>query len=93
MFLQPGNGSLFGTQPLGKFFLRQPNLFPRLSNQNAHPEFGVSLIVALGKISVPMLAIGAGVNLGNLNLLGLNTDKDGTPSPASGPWDLGVYEH
>jgi hypothetical protein len=58
MFLQAGDGRLFGTQPPGKFFLRQPNLFPRLPNQNAHLEFGVALIIAPGKISIPTPAIG-----------------------------------
>ncbi|MGO9245693.1 MAG: choice-of-anchor Q domain-containing protein [Verrucomicrobiia bacterium] len=37
-------------------------------------------------------AIAAGVNLGSLNLPGLNTDKDGNPRPASGPWAIGAYQ-
>jgi hypothetical protein len=38
-------------------------------------------------------AVSAGVNLSSLNLPGLNADKDGTPRPASGPWDIGAYEY
>jgi hypothetical protein len=37
--------------------------------------------------------IGRGANLSGLNLPGLNTDKDGKSRPASGPWDLGAYQH
>jgi hypothetical protein len=38
-------------------------------------------------------AIGAGANLSDLNLPGLNTDKDGKPRPTAGSWDLGAYQY
>ncbi len=37
--------------------------------------------------------IGAGANLGSLNLPGLNADIQGNPRPVSGPWDIGAYEY
>ncbi len=37
--------------------------------------------------------IGAGVNLGSLNLPGLNTDITGAPRPVTGNWDIGAYQH
>ncbi len=36
--------------------------------------------------------IGAGANLGSLNLPGLNADIAGNPRPTSGPWDIGAYQ-
>ncbi len=38
-------------------------------------------------------AIGAGVNLTGLGIVGLDVDVAGTPRPASGAWDVGAYEH
>ena len=35
--------------------------------------------------------VGAGANLTDLNLPGLNQDKDGNERPAIGPWTLGAY--
>jgi len=37
--------------------------------------------------------IGAGVNLGSLNLPGLNTDITGVLRPATGNWDIGAYQY
>jgi len=37
--------------------------------------------------------IGAGVNLGSLNLPGLNADITGVLRPANGNWDIGAYQH
>ena len=37
--------------------------------------------------------IGAGVNLSALGLPGLNADRDGTPRPTSGRWDIGAYQY
>jgi hypothetical protein len=37
--------------------------------------------------------IGAGVNLGSLNLPGLGVGINGVPRPATGNWDIGAYQH
>lgn len=34
---------------------------------------------------------GAGTNLTNLGIAALNSDANGNPRPASGPWDIGPY--
>jgi hypothetical protein len=37
--------------------------------------------------------IGAGTNPSALNLPGLGADLTGKARPASGPWDIGAYQH
>jgi parallel beta-helix repeat protein len=58
------------------------------NGQSANPLVAAFPTPTLGSGSP---AIGAGVNLTNLGQTFLNSDKNGTPRPGSGGWDVGAY--
>lgn len=63
---------------------------------NAHSTFTPPLFVDAFRGDYRLLPnspqVGKGVNFSNLNLPGLNRDKDGNLRPATGPWTMGAYE-
>ncbi len=46
---------------------------------------------ATGKPAPGSAVIGAGANLTSLGIPALNSDINGVPRPATGPWDVGAY--
>jgi len=58
-----------------------------VNGSNGNPLLSSSYVPQSGSA-----AIGLGANLSNLGLTALNSDKAGTPRPASGPWAAGAYQ-
>jgi len=59
-----------------------------VNSKTTDPKFDASYYPTTGSS-----AIGAGANLSNVGIVGLNYDKDGNARPATGAWDIGAYEY